>query len=188
MDSKTFADLEGHWAQSDIELLAAKRIINGEAPNRFSPDKSITRAEFTAILVRSLGLRVPNKAATFSDVAKGDWFTDVIATAVEAGIVNGYTDGSFKPNEQVTREQMAVMLARALSYVNKSVEVNENALEKYTDKGSISAWAKPAIDELLTSQIMKGKSDTTIDPAALASRAEAAVMIKRFLQFVQFIN
>ncbi|MGO4107571.1 S-layer homology domain-containing protein [Paenibacillus sp. YAF4_2] len=186
--SKTFADLNGHWAKADIELMAAKRIINGEAPNRFSPDKSITRAEFTAILVRSLGLSVPNKAATFSDVAKGEWFANAIAAAVDAGIVNGFTDGSFKPNEQVTREQMAVMLARALSYVNKSVEVNENALEKYTDKGSISAWAKPAIAELLTSQIMKGKSDTTIDPAAFASRAEAAVMIKRFLQFVQFIN
>lgn len=186
--SKKFADLQGHWAKSDIELLATKRIISGTALNSFSPDKAITRAEFTAILVRSLGLGSRASAAAFGDVAKGDWFADAIATAVEAGIISGYTDGSFRPHEQITREQMAVMLAKALSYVNKSIQANENVLGNYMDNGSISDWAKHSIAELLTAQIMKGKSETTIDPVASASRAEAAVMIKRFLQYVQFIN
>ncbi|NIK70807.1 S-layer homology domain-containing protein [Paenibacillus sp. BK720] len=186
--SRTFADLQGHWARSEIELLASKRIINGTAPDRFSPEKAITRAEFTALLVRSLGLSSADTAASFSDVAKGDWFADAIATAVDAGIINGYTDGSFKPNERITREQMAVMIASALDYVNKPVQVNDNALGSYKDQTSVSSWAKASIAELLTAQIIKGKSMATINPAANATRAEAVVMIKRFLQFVRFMN
>ncbi|WP_141502124.1 S-layer homology domain-containing protein [Paenibacillus luteus] len=186
--SKAFTDLSGHWAQSDIELLASKRMINGVSLNGFSPDKPITRAEFTAILVRSLGWSTLSTDAGFSDVSKGDWFAAPIAAAVEAGIIEGFSDGSFKPNERITREQMAVMLSRALGYVNKSVQANEKTLEKYTDNGSISAWAKQAIAELLTAQIIQGKSEQTLDPGAHASRAEASVMMKRFLQFVQFIN
>ncbi|OMF34548.1 hypothetical protein BK133_12165 [Paenibacillus sp. FSL H8-0548] len=186
--SKTFSDLSGHWAKSEIELLASKRIINGVSLNSFSPDKPITRAEFTAILVRSLGLSPLSTDAAFSDVSTGDWYAAAIATAVDAGIIEGFTDGSFKPNERITREQMAVMLSRALSYMNKSVQVDEKQLEKYTDNGSIGSWARNSIAELLTAQIMQGKSGTTIDPVADASRAEAAVMIKRLLQFTQFIN
>lgn len=186
--SRTFADLQGHWAKSEIELLASKRIINGTAPDRFSPDQPITRAEFTALLVRSLGLSSPGAAADFSDIAKRDWFADAVAAAVHAGIINGYADGSFKPNERITREQIAVMTARALNFVNKPVQANDNALGNYKDQASISPWAKASIAELLTAQIIKGKSLTTIDPAANATRAEAAVMIKRLLQFVQFMN
>ncbi|MNP55857.1 hypothetical protein D3C76_1505330 [compost metagenome] len=86
---------------------------------------------------------------------------------------------------------MAVMLSRALDYVNKSVPAsdgNDTILGKYTDNGSVSSWAKHPIAELLTAQIIQGKSATIIDPAAHASRAEAAVMIKRLLQYVQFMN
>jgi hypothetical protein len=189
--SRTFEDIQGHWAQADIELLAAKRIINGVAFDSYAPNNPITRAEFTAILVRSLGLSSPDTAPAFSDVATGDWFADAIATAADAGIIAGYRDGSFKPNQRITREQMAVMLFRALNYVNKSVaatEINDKVLAKYSDNGSISAWAKHAVAELLIAQIIKGKSDAVIAPVADASRAEAAVMIKRLLQFVQFIN
>lgn len=186
--SKTFADLQGYWAKSEIELLASKRIINGVTLNSFSPNSPITRAEFTAILVRSLGLSTSDTTTAFSDVAIEDWFADVIAVAVDAGIIEGYKDGLFKPNERITRQQMAVMLSRALNYVNKSVPVYDEIFEKYTDNGSISSWAKHSVAEMLTTQIIKGKSETTIDPISNASRAEAAVMIKRLLQFTQFIN
>ncbi|WP_379131680.1 S-layer homology domain-containing protein [Paenibacillus sp. sgz500958] len=189
--TKTFSDLQGHWAKPEVELLASKRIINGVSLNSFSPDQPVTRAEFAAILVRSLGLSSLGKDAAFSDVAKGDWFADVIATSARAGLVTGYSDGSFKPNEVITREQMAVMLSRALDYVNPSDQVkdaNEQILGKYTDNGSIASWAKHSVAELLAAQIIQGKSATTIDPLAHASRAEAAVMLKRLLQYVEFIN
>jgi len=88
----------------------------------------------------------------------------------------------------MTREQMAVILSRALSYVNKSVQTNENILGKYTDSDSIGSWAKHALAESITAQIIKGKTESIIAPAADATRAEAAVVIKRFLQYVQFMN
>ena len=189
--TKTFSDLQDHWAKSEVELLASKRIINGVSINNFSPDQAITRAEFTAILVRSLGLSSRGKEAAFNDVSKDEWYADVIATSVDVGIIQGYSDGSFKPNEVISREQMAVMLSRALDYVNppnRLKDVNEQILGKYTDKGSIGSWAKHSISELLTAQIIQGKSETVLDPLAHASRAEAAVMLTRLLQYVQFIN
>lgn len=189
--SKSFADLNGHWAQSDIESLAAKRIVNGAAPASFSPNSPITRAEFAALLVRSLGLSAPDAAAKFSDVAEADWYNDAVEQAANAGLIEGYRDGSFKPNDRITREQMAVMLSRALKYVDPSAlagGAQDTILEKYTDKASIGAWAKPAVAQLLAADIIQGRSATTIDPGASASRAEAVVMLKRFLQLVQFIN
>nr|WP_246183653.1 S-layer homology domain-containing protein [Paenibacillus methanolicus] len=186
---KTFADLVGHWAKSDIELLAAKRVLNGISLHDFAPDQPITRAEFTAMLVRSLGWHSPDTvAANFSDVAQSDWFADAVARAAQAGIVEGAADGAFKPNERITREQMAVMAARALDVVNQSVPTTEGSLESYADHDSVNVWARPALAKLLAARIIEGKSETKLDPGAEATRAEAAVMIKRWLQFVEFIN
>ncbi|MFC4098422.1 S-layer homology domain-containing protein [Paenibacillus xanthanilyticus] len=186
---KAFADLQGHWARSDIELLAAKQVVNGVTLNGFAPGKPITRAEFTALLVRALGWHSPDTVATtFSDVAQGDWFAAAVAVAAHAGIVEGSADGAFNPHERITREQMAVMVARALNEVNRSIEGNEVLPAKYTDHHSVSAWAEPAMAEMLAARIMEGKSETTLDPGAYATRAEAAVMIKRFLQFIEFMN
>ncbi|MDH6369966.1 hypothetical protein M2444_001744 [Paenibacillus sp. PastF-3] len=189
--TKTFADLQSHWAKADIELMASKRIINGVGVNSFSPDNPVTRAEFAAILVRSLGLNSLGKVAGFKDVSTGDWYAGALAASAEAGIIEGFSDGSFRPGEEITREQMAVMLSRALDYVNKSVPASDGIdtiLRKYTDNGFVSSWAKHPVAALLTAQIIQGKSATIIDPTAHASRAEAAVMIKRLLQYVQFLN
>lgn len=191
--SRTFADLSGHWAKADIEALASKRIVNGVAPSRFAPDSAITRAEFAALLVRSLGLSSPaaTASASFSDVAEADWYHDAVAQAANAGIIEGYRDGTFKPNDRITREQMAVMLSRALKYAGSSApegDAPDTILEQYADKGAIGAWAKPSLAQLLAADIMKGRSATTIAPAANASRAEAVVMLQRFLKLVQFTN
>lgn len=187
--SKTFADLKGHWAQSDIELLASKRVVHGVSAASFAPNASITRAEFAAILVRSLGLSAStNMTADFSDVAQDDWFADAVATAVQAGLIEGYGDGTFRPNVEITREQLAIMVSRALSYAGQTVQTDEGILGSYADNSSIATWAKASVAEMLAAGIIKGKSESTLAPVAQATRAEAAVMIKRFLQFVQFMN
>lgn len=190
--NKTFADIQAHWAKSEIELLASKRIVDGVSLNQFAPDAPITRAQFTALLVRSLGLAVTETVVetndAYSDVAQGAWYADAVAIATEAGIVEGYSNGMFQPAQAISREQMAVMLSRALKYMNKSVQSNEQSWAAYTDNGSISPWAKQEMAELLTADIMKGKSETTLAPLSQATRAEVAVTIKRFLQFVQFID
>lgn len=188
---RTFGDLQGHWARADIELLASKRVIYGVAVNSFAPDLQITRAEFAAILARSLGLSPLDQAAAFKDVAAGAWYAKELAATAEAGIITGFSDGSFRPDDVITREQIAVMLSRALEVANPSVpagDADAAILGKYTDHGSVSAWAQPAVAKLLNAGIIQGKSAAVIDPAAPASRAEAAVMIKRLLQSAQLMN
>ncbi|WP_217592023.1 S-layer homology domain-containing protein [Cohnella sp. GbtcB17] len=189
--SKTFADLIGHWAKADIESLASKRIVNGVAPSRFSPSSPITRAEFAALLVRSLGLSAPNASASFSDVVAADWYSDAVEQVAHAGLVEGYQDGSFKPDDRITREQMAVMLSRALAYAGSSADVkeaNDTILAPYSDGEFVDAWARPAVAQMLDAGVIRGKSETELDPDAEAGRAEAVVMIRRFLQLIRFMN
>lgn len=112
---KTFSDIGSHWAKEDIELLASKLIINGISDELFAPDESLTRAQFAALLVRSLGIvRDETSDPSFHDVSSDAWYADAVAIASKAGLVTGYADGSFRPDERISREQITVMLARHL--------------------------------------------------------------------------
>jgi hypothetical protein len=189
--TKTFDDLNGHWAKADIELLASKLIVNGETASSFVPNDNITRAEFTALLVRSLGLTLDESAASFTDVKKSDWSAGAIGAAFKAGLVDGITDQHFKPNDLITREQMAVMISRAISSTGKAIDVGtgqDQLLDKFKDHALISDWAKTSVTQAIQTGIIVGMTDTMFEPKANASRAQAVVMLKRMLQSVQFIN
>ncbi|MGO4273745.1 S-layer homology domain-containing protein, partial [Paenibacillus sp. TAF58] len=97
-----FTDLQNHWAQADVELLANKLIVNGVGNNSFVPEQAVTRAEFAALLVRSLGLEITQEN-TYIDVKATDWFAGAVSAAQKAGLVNGYEDQSFRPGENITR-------------------------------------------------------------------------------------
>ena len=99
-------DITGHYFESDMRALINKGILKGTAPNKYEPDKSVTRAEYAAFVVRTLELDKYNKAdlsiaelneSNFKDVKLGDWYSDVVQIAAKAGIVGGYPDGTFKP-------------------------------------------------------------------------------------------
>jgi len=109
---------------------------------------------------------------------------------VKAKLVEGFSDNSFKPNAPITREQMAVMVSRAISAAGEKVEVSSSnaALSVFKDQASISSWAKSAVSQAVEAQIITGVTDKTFVPAANASRAQATVMLKRLLQFANFIN
>lgn len=185
--SKTFEDIKGHWAKSEIELLASKLVIKGTSDTTFGPNNHITRAEFAALLVRSLGLK--EEASTrFTDVPASSWFAGTAGASAKAGLIEGFEDGSFRPIERITREQMAVMITRAMTFAGKSAAVELKQLDKFTDSKSLSAWSKDAVARAVSAGIVNGVTETEFVPAAPATRAEAAVMLKRFLQFVQFIN
>lgn len=186
--SKSFDDIKGHWAKSDIELLASKMVVSGATDTSFAPDHNITRAEFAALLVRSLALTSNAEAASFNDVHATDWFAGSIGAAVKAKLVSGYEDGSFKPNAPITREQMAVMVAKALSAAGKKVESQAELLNKFNDNLKISDWAMSSVSQSVKAGIISGMTDTTFVPSANASRAQAVVMLKRLLQYTQFIN
>ncbi len=124
-NSITFKDIEKHWGKEDIELLAAKKIVEG-INGEFMPEKLITRAEFATMLVRSLGLKAtkPTLNYNFKDVVKNSWYEEYVSIAVEYGIVEGYNDGTFKPNKEITREEMIVMVMRVVQLIEGSTQLS----------------------------------------------------------------
>ncbi|MBA2940203.1 bacterial Ig-like domain-containing protein [Paenibacillus sp. CGMCC 1.16610] len=185
---QTFGDLIGHWAQADVELLASKLAVKGVAAGTFAPNASITRAEFAALLVRALGLNEAG-ASAFSDVPANSWFAGAVGASAKAGLIEGFEDGSFGPGEQITREQMAVMITRAMKFAGQQPVVMDLAqLAQFGDSPAIHEWAKAAVAEAVRVGIVNGVTDTTFAPGASATRGEAAVMLKRLLQKLQFMN
>ncbi|MNW49327.1 Endo-1,4-beta-xylanase A precursor [compost metagenome] len=185
--SKTFGDLTNHWSQEDVELMASKLVIQGVTGTDFKPQSRITRAEFAAMLVRALGLTETDEAR-FTDVKTTDWFAGAVGAASEAGMVEGFENGAFQPNAGITREQMAVMISRAMNVAGQSGAVDTASLATFTDSGAISGWAKEAVAQSINTSILNGMTKSTFVPQALATRAEAAVVLKRMLQYVQFMN
>jgi hypothetical protein len=186
----SFADVDGHWAQSYVETLANKLIVEGYEDGSFGPDGEITRAEFATLVVRALGLN--GKAAPdapFSDVSTSDWFEGAVALAADAGIVNGFEDGTFRPNEVITREQLAAMVVRASAFAGTdlSVEASAEVLAAFSDADSI-VWADAEIAAAVEAGIVEGYEDGTFRAGNTATRAEASTMINRFLVNADFIN
>jgi hypothetical protein len=189
--NRTFADLaEGHWAKKDIELLASNLLLEGRTESIFEPGAEISRAEFTAMLVRALSLSPVSSSASFNDVALSDWYAGAIGAAVKAGLVKGFADGNFQPNAPVTRAQMAVMVAAALPIAGKPIDVagkEAYLLSRFSDADSIPAWATNAAAQTLLTKIIEGNPDDSFNPNEHATRAEAAVILKRFMVSVEFI-
>ncbi|MFE5320851.1 S-layer homology domain-containing protein [Paenibacillus sp. NPDC056579] len=184
---KSFTDMKEQWAKADVELLANKLIVNGTTDQLFAPDADITRAEFAALLVRSLGL-TEVKTNGFRDVQSSDWFAADVGTAYKAGLITGYEDGTFRPNDNITREQMVTMLVRALKVGGKEVKLDRAVLDSFADRASIGEWSKDAAAQALSAGLIQGMTDKEFAPQDKATRAQAATTLKRMLQYLKFIN
>lgn len=163
------SDIQGHWAQQTIAELIALGAIGGYPDGTFKPDQGISRAEFASILVKALKLE-QKQGKVFEDTA-GHWAKDAIATAAAYGIVNGYSDTSFGPDDSITREQMAVMIVKAA----KLAETKEG--KAFADGNKVSSWASNAVATASQNKIINGYSDNSFRPQNNASRAEAATVI-----------
>jgi hypothetical protein len=167
-------DISGHWAQANIEKLVAAGAISGYPDKTFKPDANISRAEFAVTLVKALKL-APKSGKVFNDTAK-HWAKDSIATAQAYGIINGYSDTQFGPDDKITREQMAVMVAKA---ANLTAGANTKT---FTDAAKVSAWAKDAVIATSSNGIINGYPDGSFKPQANATRAEAVTVIAKVLK------
>ncbi|NMA62582.1 MAG: S-layer homology domain-containing protein, partial [Syntrophomonadaceae bacterium] len=166
-------DIQGHWAEKTIKELVASGAVSGYPDGTFQPNKTITRAEFSTILVKAFNLETKT-GKVFNDTA-GHWAKDNIATAQAHGIVSGYSDTTFGPNDNITREQMAVMIVKA-------AKLSESAAGKtFADSSQISTWAQKAVATASENQIINGYPDNTFKPKASATRAEAATVIVKAL-------
>ncbi len=184
--NRTFADIAGHWAKTDIEIMAARHIANGVDEDSFAPEADISRAEFAALLVRSLGLEQLDSSGRFRDVASGTWYAGYVEAAYSAGIVAGLSDSRFAPDANITREQMAVMMARAYKFSAARELEAENPVS-FADAGEISAWAAQGVDQASSAGIINGITEDTFAPDKKASRAQGIVMLKRLLEKLEVI-
>jgi len=189
---KSFADLKNHWAEKDINKLASKLIVNGTGADKFEPKRDVTRAEFAAMIVRALGLEASTQAPTFSDVASSAWYAYEVAAAAENGIVKGDGTGKFRPNDKITRQELAAMVVRAQALAKVDVNLSDaevaSVLAGFKDAGQIGGWAKAEFAAAVKSGVVKGTAANTAAPTATATRAEAAAMIIRLLNNAGFIG
>lgn len=186
-----FTDIDGHWAKADIQLLGSKLIVDGVSAQSFAPDTNITRAQFAALLIRSLGLSENREANRFTDVPSYNWSAGAVGAASKAGLIDGFEDGSFRPADPVTRQQMVVMIARAMKASGQTAltEVKtDTALASFKDQASIQAWAQPAAAQAVAAGIIQGMTADAFVPDSQATRAQATTMLKRLLQKLQFID
>lgn len=144
-----------------------------------------------AMLVRALGISMDNgQTAAFADVPADFWANESVAAAVKFGIVSGYSDQKFQPNRQITREEMAVMISNAAKFVQGSLNegVTEDTLSAFKDRSEVSGWAAMAMAYAVHEGILQGAGPDRLAPAKDTTRAEAAVMLKRLLIQLNFMN
>jgi len=162
-------DIKGHWAQGNIEALVALGAISGNPDGTFLPEKKISRAEFASMLVNAYKLQ-PGEAKVFADT-ETHWAKAAISTAYANGIIGGYSETQFGPDDTITREQMAVMIVKAAQAATAT------GAAVFSDSAAISAWAAPYVATAVENKFMGGYPDSTFGPAQGASRAEAVTVI-----------
>lgn len=177
---KSFSDTVLHKNEAAISALAERGIINGKSSDLFDPNGLITRAEFSAVVVRGLGL--PQKSGVpFCDVTTNDWFYNAVSTAHFYGIVNGISDFEFCPDKTITREEAAVMLTRAAKLCGIDTDISVSDIpDSFNDSDFISDWAREAVAFCLHNKILFS-NQVDLKPQAKASRAEVAQMLYNML-------
>lgn len=175
-----YSDLAAsHWSYPYVQMLSGIGVMQGTGNGQVSPDKKVTRAEFTAMIARALGLKASGGAA-FADVKANAWYGDVVAAAAQSGIVMGNSSGRFNPNADISRQEMAVMLQRALDYRKVAVP-QDGAATSFGDQAELAAWARDAALALSKLGVMEGDASGSFNPLAPASRAETAKVISLLL-------
>ncbi len=183
-----FSDMKDHWAHYDVEYMANEGLVTGKGEGLYDPEAKISRAEYITILDRAMEYEL-TEGTSYQDVLPGTWYAPYVATAKAQGLLNGLpTEDGFKPEQPITREEMALFTFNAIKSTGKNdewVQAMPNNWENFADTEEVSAWAKESLRYLIQTGIIKGTSDTTVSAKETATRAQAAVILKRFMQ--QFV-
>lgn len=173
-----YSDIANHWAKGKIEYVTREGIFNGTGSDKFSPDAPMTRAMVVTVLGRVAGVKAEGRTTEFTDVVKGAYYEEYVAWAVENGIAKGVSETEFAPNRNITREELAVMIANYIKYTGKDYGKIEEI--DYNDVDEISSWAVDAVKTLKSYNVMKGNEENNFSPKAVATRAEVAVVFYNF--------
>lgn len=175
-----FCDVINHWAKDYVYELYSAEIVNGVDTHIFEPDTKVNRAMLVTILGRVDGVNTSlYSSVDFNDVDIDEWYGPYVAWAQEAGIVDGYEDGSFKPTANITREQMAAIFERYTNYAGKTLDESEK--EQFADYDNISQWAVGAVEFVQRAGLVDGKEGNRFDPLGTATRAEICAVTSRFI-------
>ncbi|QSX05872.1 Ig-like domain-containing protein [Sedimentibacter sp. zth1] len=179
---KSFEDVTSDWAKEKVEILASRRLIYGKTDKTYDPKSNITRAEFTALIVRSLYTELLKCKGTFKDIAEGSWYADVVETAYNLGLVDGIGNNRFEPNAKISREQLAVIAYRLYQYKNGD-RTTDSVDYIFVDNQDISKYAKEAVKFVANAGIMIGDG-SSFEPKRSTTRQEVAVVLYRLLEYI----
>lgn len=176
-----FSDInKDDWFYESVQFVYENEYMSGVAQKKFAPNETLTRAMLVTILHRIDGCSESGTFA-FNDVERKSWYTKAIDWAAWNGIVNGVGNGCFAPNESVTREQIAVIFYNYAKFKEMNLSV-EKDLSAFADSNEISSWADTALKWATASELINGKENNLLDPQGRATRAEAATIIKRYIE------
>jgi hypothetical protein len=164
-------DYKDHWASKEIDKWIAQEVFTGDPDGSFRPEDPITRAEFAAVIARTMGYTDKVKLS-YSDVAETDWYADVVSKVTAAGIFQG-SDGKFRPKDNISRQEVAIVLARAFDLFAR----NDKAIEKFKDINEVAAWSREALNAVIDGNYMSGRPGGILAPKDNITRAECVKLI-----------
>lgn len=177
-----FTDIASHWAKEDIEFVVSRGLFSGTSATTFSPNTAMTRGMFVTALGRLANADVSGyKQSSFTDVKSDAYYMGYIEWASNNSIVNGTGNGTFAPDQSITREQMAVIMsnyAKTIGFTLPKVQA-ENT---FADNAKISAYAKEAVKQMQMAGVISGKNGNLFDPQGTATRAEVSAVLRRFVE------
>ncbi|MCY9661878.1 S-layer homology domain-containing protein [Paenibacillus chondroitinus] len=186
---RTFTDIQGHVNQKSIEAMAARNILNGISDTQFAPDRTMTRAEFAAIVTRSLGL-TPKAAFVFKDVTADSWYAPYVGTAYTYDLIQGTSEDTFTPEQTITRQEAAVMVARAAKLCGLDTNVQDieirDMLAQFTDYTKTAEWARASLALSYREHILS-QDMIEIQPEAAVTRSEVSDMLYQLLMISKLL-
>lgn len=175
-----------HYANAAIKALSSRMVVQGYANGTFQPNGFVTRAEFAAMLIKALGIVPTAEETNLKDIKKSAWYYDSVSSAVKAGLLKGYEDGTFRPNQTITQQEMLVVLYGALSfggYENK----NSGNVQSFDKAQGFDEWSEQAVNVLLQEGIINKKEVFEIDADKKSTRAEGIEMLYRMLKKLKMV-
>jgi len=170
------------WFADAVKYVYMNGLMNGKSDTAFAPNEQMTRAQLVSVLWRLAGSPEVEFTARFTDVKKSKWFAGAVMWAAENGIVDGFPDGTFAPDDSLTRDQLAAILYRYTELAGGDISA-EGDLSKFTDAKKVQSWARPAVKWAVGEGIIAGKPDgdsVAVAPKAFTTRAEVATVIMRY--------
>jgi len=184
VEQPVFSDVsERDWFYDAVQTVLEKGLMSGAGEDAFLPQQNATRGMIAAILYRMSGESYPDEASIFPDVKEGAYYNSAVVWGTDHSVLRGYEDGLFRPNRTITREELALLIYNFAKYKGLDVSNIEGmGIYEFTDFAEISDWSMIAVRYCINAGLLSGRDDGSFDPHGLATRAEVASVIQRFLE------